>query len=96
MEFKTCLSCHPVHMPLEVTYASETPSHYCTACHKKAGALLQANKTKHHDLSCVYCHQDKHKTVPPCGMCHGKPHPENMLKKFPKCGNCHSTAHDLK
>ena len=96
MEFKTCLSCHPVHMPLEIAYVRETPSHYCTACHEEAGSLLQANTTKHHDLSCAYCHRDKHKTVPPCVACHGQPHPDAMLKKFPNCGDCHGTGHDLR
>ena len=96
MEFKTCLSCHPVHMPLEITYVRETPSRYCTACHEEAGSLLQSNTTKHHDLSCAYCHRDKHKTIPPCVACHGQPHPDSMLKKFPECGDCHGTGHDLR
>ena len=96
-DFQACKSCHPVHMPLDITYVNEeTPSHYCTGCHEEAGTLLQKNTTKHHDLACTYCHQNKHKTVPPCTQCHGKPHPDAMLKKFPECGNCHSTAHDLR
>lgn len=96
MDFKACVSCHPVHMPLVVTYDQETPSDYCGACHTEALNLLEKNTTKHHDLSCAYCHRDKHKIVPPCFACHGKPHPDAMLKKFPECGDCHGTAHDLK
>lgn len=96
MDFKTCLACHPAHMPLVITYGPETPSHYCTACHEEAGALLQKNTTKHHDLACAFCHKNIHKTIPPCAECHGIPHPEGMLKKFPNCGDCHSTAHDLR
>lgn len=96
MNFETCVSCHPVHMPLIVTYTDETPSDYCGACHKEALSLLEANTTNHHDLACVYCHKNKHKVVPPCFACHGQPHPDSMLKKFPECGDCHGTAHDLK
>ncbi len=95
MKFETCLSCHPVHMPLEITYSDDTPSHYCGACHSEALSLLEANTTKHHDLACVYCHEDKHKAVPPCSACHSEPHSQAMLKKFPECADCHSTAHDL-
>lgn len=96
MDFEACKTCHPVHMPLVVSYPDTTPSHYCGACHGEAVSLLQANTTKHHDLACVYCHKQKHKNVPPCQACHGEPHPARMLQKFPKCGDCHSTAHDLK
>lgn len=96
MNFEACVSCHPVHMPLVVTYADDTPSDYCGACHKEALSLLEANTTKHHDLACVYCHKNKHKVVPPCFACHGTPHPDSMLKKFPNCGDCHGIAHDLK
>jgi hypothetical protein len=96
MDFEACKSCHPVHMPLEVTYICETPSSYCGSCHKKAEDLLQKNTTKHHDLACVYCHRDKHKTIPPCLACHGHPHPYNILKYYPECADCHKTAHDLR
>jgi hypothetical protein len=58
-------------------------------------SLLQANRSKHHDLSCAYCHKQKHKNVPPCESCHGSPHPPRMMKEFQKCGDCHGTAHDL-
>ncbi|MBW2568171.1 MAG: cytochrome C [Deltaproteobacteria bacterium] len=96
MDFAACVSCHQVHQPLLVTYSENTPSSYCGACHEEAVSLLEANTTKHHDLACVYCHKNEHKTVPPCFACHGKPHPDSMLKKFPECGDCHGTAHDLK
>ena len=95
MDYALCVSCHPVHMPLSVTYTEDTPSNYCGACHEKAVSLLEANTTKHHDLACVYCHKNKHKTVPPCFACHSKPHSDSMMKKFPECGNCHGIAHDL-
>lgn len=96
MDLAACLSCHPAHEPLVVTYPRETPSRYCASCHGEADKLLSANHTKHRDLSCAFCHRDRHKAVPPCYACHGKPHPDKMLKKFKACGDCHSTAHDLR
>jgi len=60
MDQAACLSCHPVHKPLEITYDMEMPSRYCTSCHGEAGSLLAANTTKHHELSCVFCHRDRH------------------------------------
>ena len=96
MNFEACKGCHPVHMPLEVTYIRETPSHYCGSCHKEAENLLNKNNTKHHDLSCAYCHRDKHKMIPPCLACHGHPHPYDMIKYYPECADCHYTAHDLR
>jgi hypothetical protein len=94
-DFNACVSCHPVHMPLKVSYKSDTPDRYCTVCHPVPGEQLAANTTKHHDLTCVFCHRDQHKALPPCYACHGKPHPDAMLKKFQSCGDCHSTAHAL-
>jgi predicted CXXCH cytochrome family protein len=96
MDFQACLSCHPAHMPLVITYPQNTPSHWCGACHKKALTLLANNTTKHHNLSCAFCHRDKHKVIPPCFACHPNIHPQAILDKFPKCGECHGTAHDLK
>ena len=96
MDFAACKSCHPVHMPLEVSYIRETPSHYCGSCHKEAQDLLKKNTTKHHELSCAYCHRDKHKRIPPCLACHGHPHPHDIIKHFSECGDCHTTAHDLR
>lgn len=98
MNLESCLACHPVHTPLEITYGDDTASHYCTSCHEDAGTLLKNNNTKHKDLSCVYCHRVKHKTVPSCVSCkipHGKPHPAKMLEKFPECGQCHGIAHNI-
>jgi len=96
MDYEACVSCHPVHMPRVVTYGQDTPSRYCGACHGEALDLLEANTTKHHDLLCVFCHKNKHKTVPPCYACHPQAHSKAILDKFPECGHCHSTAHDLK
>jgi hypothetical protein len=96
MDFQACVSCHPVHMPLVIKYGQDTPNHYCGACHDEALGLLAKNKTKHHDVTCVFCHKNEHKTVPPCFACHPTPHPKAILDKFPDCGQCHGIAHDLK
>ncbi|MGE4296505.1 MAG: hypothetical protein AB7E47_00630 [Desulfovibrionaceae bacterium] len=96
MDLASCTSCHPVHMPLDVTYSKDTPSRYCASCHDNASKILSHNTTKHHDLSCVFCHRDQHKMIPPCFACHPQVHPESMLKKFSGCGECHSSAHDVR
>lgn len=95
MTYADCLSCHPPHKPLEITYEIETPSKTCAACHAKAYDLLVKNTTKHHDLTCAFCHRERHGKIPPCQACHGTPHSPNLHKKFPKCGECHGIAHDL-
>ncbi len=90
-----CSSCHQAHKPLVVTYEGNIASIQCAACHKIAYELLQASPTKHRDLNCAACHQAKHKMIPECQDCHGKPHPDSMLSKFNTCGDCHGTGHDL-
>jgi len=90
-----CKKCHKAHMPKAVTYAADTPSKQCAACHAKAYNLLVASKAKHKTLLCVTCHQEKHKMVPKCQDCHGIPHAAGIMSKFPKCSDCHSIAHDL-
>jgi len=82
-------------MPKNVTYAAELLSNDCGACHRKAFDLLSENKSRHKDLACASCHQEKHKMIPNCQDCHGSPHPAGIMAKFPNCGKCHSIAHDL-
>jgi hypothetical protein len=82
-------------MPLEVAYTKELDSKNCGSCHDEAFKLLMASQTKHRDVSCVTCHQDKHKMIPRCADCHGAPHAPGIVAKFPNCGDCHNTAHDL-
>jgi hypothetical protein len=90
-----CKNCHKAHMPLAVTFSKDLESKQCQGCHNQAFDLLMANKTKHRDLSCVTCHQDKHKMIPRCEDCHGVPHAPGIIAKFPECGGCHNIAHDL-
>jgi len=95
MKNKDCLSCHPAHKPLVITYGTEVPNSYCGACHDDIVDVLDKNQTKHHDLTCVYCHRSKHGIRPACETCHGSPHPKEMVAKFPQCIMCHTDAHDL-
>jgi hypothetical protein len=90
-----CKKCHKAHMPKVVTYADNTPSKDCGACHSGVLKMLSASKSKHKDLACAFCHKEKHKTIPVCQDCHGSPHPAGIMAKFPKCGECHNIAHDL-
>ncbi len=96
MVFETCLACHPVHMPLVITYADDTPGHYCGACHEVAYGLLNKSKLKHHDVACTQCHPKEHKKIVQCVECHPAPHAKQILDKYPTCGDCHGIAHDLK
>lgn len=95
MKNEDCLACHPVHKPLVVTYGDQVPNIYCAACHDDIAAILEKNQTKHHDLTCVYCHRAKHAVIPACETCHGSPHPPEMVAKFPQCIMCHIGAHNL-
>lgn len=90
-----CSKCHKAHQPTVLTYGVDIPNKDCGACHKKAIGLLSATETKHKNVACVRCHQNRHKTVPACEQCHPKKHPAAITKKFSKCGTCHYTAHDL-
>ncbi len=94
-KMKDCLECHPAHSPLVITYGQDIPNAYCGACHGEVAKKLQANKTKHHQLACVYCHKHQHGIVPRCQTCHGAPHSKEILSKFPKCTTCHIGAHNL-
>ena len=90
-----CKKCHKPHMPTQVTYADDTPSKDCGACHGAVLKTLTASKVKHSTFTCAFCHKEKHKMVPQCQDCHGVPHPAGIMAKFPKCGECHKIAHDL-
>ena len=90
-----CNTCHQAHQPLVLKYPDSTKNIFCAACHDDVYKMLQATKTKHHDVACVSCHANKHKTIPKCSDCHGMPHAEGIHKKFPVCGSCHNIAHDL-
>jgi len=91
---KECLACHPVHSPLNIAYAQTTANSVCGACHSAVYLKLEESSGKHRMVACAQCHS-KHKYIPGCEECHGKPHGEGLLKKFPKCSQCHVDVHDL-
>jgi hypothetical protein len=97
MSTPECLSCHPVHIPLQITYSDAVSNNaICAGCHKKPFDLLKTRQTKHSPLACAACHPG-HKQILACQECHGAaPHNASIHKKYPKCGDCHSIAHDLR
>lgn len=95
MVMNDCRMCHKAHMPLEVAYGPEVPSRSCGSCHPDTFQMLEVSHAKHSQFLCSKCHQEKHKMIPKCESCHGKPHPQGILAKFPKCSDCHGIAHDL-
>jgi hypothetical protein len=91
---KECLSCHPVHMPLKISYTDSVKNEVCGACHGQVYNKIKATASKHGQVACAKCHS-KHKYIPKCEECHGKPHGDVVLKKFPNCLQCHVDVHDL-
>ncbi len=89
-----CHTCHPAHMPLQITYSADAPQTECSFCHKKAYDDLQARNTKHTALTCAKCHP-RHRQIPQCESCHGKPHKAAIHKAYSQCGECHDIAHSL-
>jgi hypothetical protein len=89
-----CLACHPVHNPLSITYPDTVKNEVCGACHSGAYQKIQSTTSKHGQVACAKCHT-RHKYIPKCEECHGKPHGDVVLKKFPNCLQCHVDAHDL-
>ncbi|MBE0428032.1 MAG: cytochrome C [Nitrospirae bacterium] len=89
-----CLSCHPVHSPININYAHTVPNAVCGSCHGAVFNKLEASASRHRLVTCAQCHS-KHKYIPTCEECHGKPHGEGLLKKFPNCLQCHIDVHDL-
>jgi len=93
-ELQGCTGCHNPHAPLDVTLKGDSKD-LCKTCHDQVYQILSASKAKHRELSCITCHEGKHKEVPLCTDCHVQPHAASMLQRFPKCGNCHGKAHNL-
>jgi predicted CXXCH cytochrome family protein len=90
-----CNQCHRAHTATEVMYAFNVPSAYCAACHQDAADELAASRSKHSDIACALCHQERHGASSTCQYCHGGTHPQHVMKKTDICAACHHTAHDL-
>lgn len=91
----TCLQCHLVHQPLRITLRRDVPSNTCGSCHTKVFKKLTNSTSKHRTVACVTCHKDRHKYVPQCSDCHGKPHKQAIHDRFPRCLECHMDVHDM-
>ncbi len=90
---ENCTACHMAHQPL-VWPGGEPALLHCKVCHSRESELLKTNVSKHHNLSCIFCHR-KHRAIQSCSDCHGRPHPEGTHEMFPQCATCHNIAHDL-
>lgn len=95
LTLQACLQCHPVHQPRQIALGKDVPSATCGSCHAKILNTLTKSTAKHRTLACVTCHKDKHRYVPQCSDCHGKPHNQLFHDKFPRCLSCHIDVHDL-
>lgn len=93
--FDSCTKCHPVHKPKVVTYGSDTQNATCASCHLDVTDKLKKTPSKHSGVSCVTCHQARHKAIPQCTECHPEPHAKVFLDKYPTCLTCHLDPHDL-
>jgi hypothetical protein len=93
--FDTCTKCHAVHKPTLVTYGADTENTTCAACHGEVAGKLKKSPSKHAAVSCVTCHQNKHKAVPQCTECHEAPHAKVFLERYPDCLACHLDPHNL-
>jgi predicted CXXCH cytochrome family protein len=95
MAEEACSQCHRAHTATEVNYAFNVPSAYCAACHQDAVNELAASRSRHSDMACALCHQERHKSSSTCQYCHGGTHPQHVMKNTEICAACHHTAHDL-
>jgi predicted CXXCH cytochrome family protein len=93
--YDTCLKCHPVHQPKNVTYPTTEPPQTCGSCHKEVFQKWSKTPSRHSKVNCAVCHKAKHKYIPQCTECHKNPHPAGILAKYPKCLTCHIDVHDL-
>ncbi len=92
--FADCVSCHPVHKPLEIVFTPDSSSETCSACHPEVYSQWKSTKAKHRWVNCTECHT-KHGLIPQCTQCHVAPHDEGILAKFTSCLDCHINPHDL-
>jgi predicted CXXCH cytochrome family protein len=84
-EVGNCLSCHDPHMPLEIVLEGELKD-VCVSCHGSVGKDLVAAPSMHGQVSCNFCHADRHGFIPNCAQCH-TPHSPEMKQN--DCLICH-------
>ena len=95
MESESCTECHMGHLPRKIKISSKVPNYYCEPCHGEEARELSTKGGRHGDLSCVFCHGSKHRSIPSCSRCHPEPHPKEMVEAFPSCSECHESAHGV-
>lgn len=86
-----CISCHNPHQPLAVVLEGELKAE-CLTCHTEQNAQLVANPSAHTEVSCNFCHAEKHGVVPACTECH-EPHSAEMVAN--DCAVCHQAHQPL-
>jgi len=89
----SCLTCHPVHKPLQISFTATTAPINCSTCHAEAYGHWTATKSKHGKVNCTACHT-RHALIPACVDCHKAPHDAKMLARFKGCLECHLDPHD--
>lgn len=80
-----CMGCHNPHQPLAVVLKGELKAE-CLTCHTEQNAQLVAHPSKHTEVSCNFCHAEKHGVIPACSECH-EPHSADMVQN--DCAVCH-------
>jgi predicted CXXCH cytochrome family protein len=90
-QLKDCKTCHNPHMPLDITLKGELKE-VCLTCHEQQGKEVKANPSKHGEVSCNFCHADKHGVIPECVQCH-QPHAPTMTQA--DCKTCHQAHQPL-
>lgn len=90
-ELEGCVTCHNPHMPLDISLKGDLKAP-CLTCHAGQGEEIKSFPSKHGQVSCTFCHANKHGVVPECVQCH-KPHSAQMSQA--DCKACHQ-AHQPK
>ncbi len=98
VESATCVTCHPVHNPLKLQYADDTPQNQCAPCHKNEShervlKVVQTANSKHNtEVTCASCHTE-HAQIPSCFDCHDTEGHRAGLADA-DCLRCHTDPHD--
>lgn len=84
-QLEGCQTCHNPHQPMDIVLSGELKAP-CLTCHEGPGQEMVANPSKHGEVSCNFCHAEKHGVIPECVSCH-QPHSAQMAQ--PDCRTCH-------
>ena len=85
-----CGQCHiESHAPRNINFSMEEGDYSCNMCHTDEANTLDANPTKHTDMTCLTCHTE-HGFIPKCINCHIA-HDDTTITD--NCNECHETGH---